>query len=77
MVDRDPDEENYLYNKTQAMVTGQAAQKLDGWYNRDGGKHHPKTIGPYTWIEAPSRTPSSFPRKTRTKRTCRFGTLAQ
>jgi len=50
-VDRDPDEENYLYDKTQAMVTGQAAQKLDGWYNRDGGKHHPKTIGPYTWIE--------------------------
>ena len=52
MVDRDPDEEDYLYNKTQAMVTGQAAQKLDAWYNRDGGNHHPKTIGPYVWIEA-------------------------
>jgi type IV secretory pathway TrbF-like protein len=50
-VDRDSDEEDYLYNKTQAMVTGQAAQKLDGWYNRDGGKHHPKSIGPYSWIE--------------------------
>ncbi len=50
-VDRDPDEEEYLYNKTQAMVTGQAAQKLDGWYNRDGGKHHPKTMGPYAWVE--------------------------
>ena len=51
-VDRDPDEEDYLYDKTQAMVTGQAAQKLDAWYNRDGGKHHPKTVGPYVWIEA-------------------------
>lgn len=50
-VDRDPDEESYLYDKTQAMVTGQAAQKLDSWYNREGGKHHPKSIGPYTWIE--------------------------
>jgi len=52
-VDRDPDEEDYLYNKTQAMVTGQAAQKLDSWYNRDGGKHHPKSVGAYTWVEAP------------------------
>jgi type IV secretory pathway TrbF-like protein len=52
-VDRDSDEEDYLYNKTQAMVTGQAAQKLDSWYNRDGGKHHPKTVGPYVWVEAP------------------------
>jgi type IV secretory pathway TrbF-like protein len=52
-VDRDPDEEDYLYNKTQAMVTGQAAQKLDTWYNRDGGKHHPKSVGPYVWVEAP------------------------
>jgi type IV secretory pathway TrbF-like protein len=52
-VDRDPDEEDYLYNKTQAMVTGQAAQKLDAWYNRDGGKHHPKAVGPYIWVEAP------------------------
>lgn len=51
-VDRDSDEEDYIYNKTQAMVTGQAAQKLDAWYNRDSGKHHPKVIGPYTWIEA-------------------------
>lgn len=51
-VDRDSDEESYLYDKTQAMVTGQAAQKLDSWYNRDGGKHHPKSVGPYTWIEA-------------------------
>jgi type IV secretory pathway TrbF-like protein len=51
-VDRDPDEEDYLYNKTQSMVTGQSAQKLDAWYNRDGGKHHPKAIGPYTWVEA-------------------------
>jgi type IV secretory pathway TrbF-like protein len=51
-VDRDSDEENYIYDKTQAMVTGQAAQKLDGWYNRDGGKHHPKSVGPYTWVEA-------------------------
>jgi type IV secretory pathway TrbF-like protein len=50
-VDRDSDEEDYLYNKTQAMVTGQAAQKLDAWYNRDGGKHHPKAIGPYAWTE--------------------------
>src|SRR5947209_3298532 len=31
-VDRDPDEENYLYTKTQAMVTGQAAEKLDAFY---------------------------------------------
>jgi len=52
-VDRDSDEEDYLYNKTQAMVTGQAAQQLDAFYNRDGGKHHPKSIGPYVWIEAP------------------------
>ncbi len=52
-VDRDSDEEDYLYNKTQAMVTGQAAQKLDAFYNRDGGKHHPKSIGPYVSIEAP------------------------
>jgi type IV secretory pathway TrbF-like protein len=52
-VDRDPDEEGYLYDKTQAMVTGQAAQKLDAWYNREGGKHHPKTVGPNTWVEAP------------------------
>ena len=51
-VDRDSDEENYIYDKTQAMVTGQAAQKLDAWYNRDGGKHHPKIIGPYSWVEA-------------------------
>jgi type IV secretory pathway TrbF-like protein len=51
-VDRDSDEEDYLYNKTQAMVTGQAAQKLDSWYNRDGGKHHPKSVGPYVWVEA-------------------------
>jgi len=51
-VDRDSDEEDYIYQKTQTMVTGQAAQKLDAWYNRDGGKHHPKSIGPYTWIEA-------------------------
>lgn len=51
-VDRDSDEENYIYDKTQAMVTGQAAQKMDAWYNRDGGKHHPKNIGPYTWVEA-------------------------
>jgi type IV secretory pathway TrbF-like protein len=53
MVDRDPDEEDYLYNKTQAMVTGQAAQKLDSWYNRDGGKHHPRSMGPNVWVEAP------------------------
>jgi type IV secretory pathway TrbF-like protein len=52
-VDRDSDEEDYLFDKTQAMVTGQAAQKLDAFYNRDGGKHHPKTMGPYVWIEAP------------------------
>ena len=52
-VDRDPDEEDYLYNKTQAMVTGQAAQKVDSWYNRDGGKHHPKTGGANVWVEAP------------------------
>jgi len=52
-VDRDPDEEDYLYNKTQAMVTGQAAEKLDAFYNRDGGKHHPKTVGPSVWVEAP------------------------
>jgi type IV secretory pathway TrbF-like protein len=52
-VDRDSDEEDYLYNKTQAMVTGQAAQKLDAFYNRDGGKHHPKTVGPNVWVEAP------------------------
>ena len=51
-VDRDADEETYLFDKTQAMVTGQAAQKLDASYNRDRGKHHPKAIGPYTWIEA-------------------------
>jgi type IV secretory pathway TrbF-like protein len=51
-VDRDSDEENYIYDNTQAMVTGQATQKLDAWYNRDGGKHHPKIIGPYTWVEA-------------------------
>jgi len=52
-VDRDPDEEDYLYDKTQTMVTGQAAEKLDAFYNRDGGKHHPKTVGPYVWVEAP------------------------
>ena len=51
-VDRDPDEENYIFDKTRAMVTGQAAQKLDAWYNRDGGKHHPQVIGLYTWVEA-------------------------
>jgi type IV secretory pathway TrbF-like protein len=51
-VDRDSDEENYLFDKTQATVTGQAAQKLDAWYNRDGGKHHPKTMAPYNWVEA-------------------------
>ena len=50
-VDRDSDEENYIYDKTQAMVTGQAAQRLDSWYNRDGGKHHPKTMAP-NWVEA-------------------------
>jgi type IV secretory pathway TrbF-like protein len=51
-VDRDSDEENYIFDKTRAMVTGQAAQKLDAWYNRDGGKHHPKTMAPYSWVEA-------------------------
>jgi type IV secretory pathway TrbF-like protein len=51
-VDRDSDEENYIFDKTQTMVTGQAAQKLDAWYNRDGGKHHPKTMAPYSWVEA-------------------------
>jgi type IV secretory pathway TrbF-like protein len=52
-VDRDEYDEDRIYNKTQSMVTGQAAQKLDAWYNRDNGKHHPKSIGPYAWIEAP------------------------
>jgi type IV secretory pathway TrbF-like protein len=51
-VDRDPDEENYVFDKTRAMATGQAAQKLDAWYNREGGKHHPKCISAYTWVEA-------------------------
>jgi type IV secretory pathway TrbF-like protein len=51
-VDRDSDEENYIYGKTQTMVTGQAAQKLDAWYNRDHGSHHPKTMAPYSWVEA-------------------------
>jgi type IV secretory pathway TrbF-like protein len=51
-VDRDSDEESYIFDKTQAMVTGQAAQRLDAWYNRDGGKRHPKVIPPYTWVEA-------------------------
>ena len=51
-VDRDSDEEAYIFDKTQSMVTGQAAQKLDAWYNRDGGKHHPKVMAPYGWVEA-------------------------
>ena len=51
-VDRDSDEENYIFDKTRAMVTGQAAQKLDAWYNRDNGAHHPKVMAPYTWVEA-------------------------
>jgi type IV secretory pathway TrbF-like protein len=51
-VDRDPDEEAYIFDKTRAMVTGQAAQKLDAFYNRDGGKHHPKSVGAYRWVEA-------------------------
>src|SRR5215467_10541110 len=51
-VDRDPDEEAYIFDKTRAMVTGQAAQKLDAFYNRDGDKHHPKSVGAYRWVEA-------------------------
>jgi type IV secretory pathway TrbF-like protein len=51
-VDRDSDEENYIFDKTRAMVTGQAAQKLDAWYNRDHEAHHPKTMAPYSWVEA-------------------------
>jgi type IV secretory pathway TrbF-like protein len=50
-IQRDPDEADYLFNKTQAMVTGQAAQKLDAFYNRDKGKHHPKTAGAYEWAD--------------------------
>jgi type IV secretory pathway TrbF-like protein len=51
-VDRDRDEENYIFDKTRAMVTGQAALEIDSFYNRDGGKHHPKSIIPYVWVEA-------------------------
>ena len=50
-IDRDPDEENYLFDHTRTMVTGPAAQQLDEWYHRDHDTHHPKIIGRYTWAE--------------------------
>jgi type IV secretory pathway TrbF-like protein len=51
-IDRDPDEEKYLFDQTRARVTGPAVQTLDAWYNRDNGKHHPLTSGRYAWAEA-------------------------
>ena len=51
-VDQDQDEENRMVAKTQARLTGQAAQAVGDWYERDGGKHDPRTTWRYTWAEA-------------------------
>ena len=51
-ISHDPDEEDRLFAKTQSRVTGAAAHTLDQWYQRDGGKHHPKAIFRYTSAEA-------------------------
>jgi len=51
-IDRDTDEENYLFDQTRARVTGPATRTLDAWYNRDNGKHHPKTSNHRAWADA-------------------------
>jgi type IV secretory pathway TrbF-like protein len=47
-----PTQEKDVYGRTQAKVTGQAAQWLDDYYHRDHDKYHPLLAGNRMWEEA-------------------------
>lgn len=51
-IDQDGDEENRLWNRTQARLTGAAARTMEAWYERDRNRHNPKIIYRNTWAEA-------------------------
>ena len=47
-----PVQEQDVYKRTEAKVTGQAAQWLDDFYHRDHDKYHPLLAGNRMWEDA-------------------------